>query len=230
MATYYDVLGVAPSAAPDVVRRAYLDLARRLHPDRSVGLSPADQQATARRMQQVNEAWRVLRDPKSRAAYDRSLAGAGRRPGAPKGPPRHAAAPRTPRPPRPEADDDTPIAHTPAEPGDVGVSIARAVPWIAVAVVLLAIFIFTAFAGPKRGADSQSLVGRCISLGTASAVVAVPCEGPNDGKVVAVVGSEATCPSSSKAHPLDAGRSVCVEPEQPKPTYTPVTPVSTTSR
>jgi hypothetical protein len=64
--TLYDVLEVAAAASQDDIRRAYLAMARRLHPDASAS---ADQRA----MQEVNEAWRVLRDPHRRADYDRSL-------------------------------------------------------------------------------------------------------------------------------------------------------------
>jgi hypothetical protein len=63
--THYDVLGVAPSAPVAEVRRAYLALARRHHPDR-----PGGDSAT---MRAINEAWSVLGDPGSRARYDRSL-------------------------------------------------------------------------------------------------------------------------------------------------------------
>jgi hypothetical protein len=207
VATYYEVLGVPVNAPPEDLRRAYLALARALHPDRTIGMSPVDSEHTARRMQQVNEAWRVLRDPPSRAAYDRALVDAGRRV------PRPASAPRVEDP-----DFDTPFQHTPAHPGDVGVSIARWVPWLSIAVVLMAIFIFTAFAGPKHKATSpRNLVGQCISSGNASAVVPVPCEGPNDGKVVVVVDSSSACPTGSTSRP-DGAVWLCLAPVHPVPT------------
>lgn len=59
------MLGVSPSADPAALRRAYLALARRHHPDRDGG--------DAARMRAVNEAWAVLSDPEARARYDRSL-------------------------------------------------------------------------------------------------------------------------------------------------------------
>lgn len=64
MKTHYDVLGVAPDSDRDVLRRAYLDLARRHHPD-------AGGDAVA--MLAVNDAWAVLSDPRRRARYDLSL-------------------------------------------------------------------------------------------------------------------------------------------------------------
>lgn len=63
--THYDVLGVDPSAPASAVRRAYVALARRHHPDRPGG--------DAEKMRAVNDAWAALGDPARRASYDRSL-------------------------------------------------------------------------------------------------------------------------------------------------------------
>jgi hypothetical protein len=64
--THYEVLGVGRAAPTSEVRRAYVAMARRHHPDRAGGDPVA--------MRAVNEAWAVLRDPERRASYDRSLA------------------------------------------------------------------------------------------------------------------------------------------------------------
>lgn len=61
----YDVLGVAPDADPATLRRAYLDLARRYHPDSAEG--------DAELMLRINEAWAVLGDHESRSRYDMTL-------------------------------------------------------------------------------------------------------------------------------------------------------------
>ena len=61
---YYKVLGVARSATEDEVKKAYRKLARKHHPDVN---KASDSQA---RMQEINEASEVLRDPQKRAAYD----------------------------------------------------------------------------------------------------------------------------------------------------------------
>ena len=68
--SHYATLGVADGAEPEVVRRAYLDLARRLHPDRWIDAGPASGPSVERRMREVNEAWRVLGNPARRLAYD----------------------------------------------------------------------------------------------------------------------------------------------------------------
>jgi curved DNA-binding protein CbpA len=61
----YKVLGVDPSAEPEVIAAAHRVLARRHHPD----VSP-DPEAEAT-MAEINAAWTILRDPVRRAAWDR---------------------------------------------------------------------------------------------------------------------------------------------------------------
>lgn len=70
MTGHYDVLGVRQDASRAEVRRAYLALARRHHPDRVGG--SLDQ------MQALNQAWATLGDPELRQRYDRSLVGPAR--------------------------------------------------------------------------------------------------------------------------------------------------------
>jgi curved DNA-binding protein CbpA len=60
---YYAVLGVAPSADPEVIRAAYRVLAQRHHPDRN---SNTDGSAMVR----LNQAYAVLSCPQRRADYD----------------------------------------------------------------------------------------------------------------------------------------------------------------
>jgi molecular chaperone DnaJ len=198
VATHYDVLGVTSTATSAEVRQAYRDRARRLHPDAIAG-RPASEIAAARRaMQDLNEAWRVLRDPATRAAYDRSL---------------RAPVTRSPSPPV-EADDDDwfdrPYPHPVAESGDLTVVIVRALPWVAVLVVLGAIFVFTAYA--DRGGDESDLVGECISIENAVASQ-VPCSEPNDGRVMAVVDAQDQCIDATTARVDGGGHWFCLDPE-----------------
>jgi curved DNA-binding protein CbpA len=67
----YAVLGVGRGAPAEEVRRAYLALARRHHPDAHAEGGAAARAAAERRMQEVNAAWAVLGDPVRRAAFDR---------------------------------------------------------------------------------------------------------------------------------------------------------------
>jgi hypothetical protein len=207
VATHYETLGVRADAPVEDLRRAYLHQARELHPDRAVTRPAGEATRTARRMQEVNEAWRILRDPIARAAYDRSLAAR-----------RQVVAPSPAADPGalPDDDDDdldTPFEAPLAQPGDLVVSLARALPWLAIIVVLMAIFVFTAFAGGHKDDDGPSgLVGRCVASGSASAVMAVPCEGPNEGQVVLIVDRSSLCPQGSTSRAVEANQWLCLEP------------------
>jgi hypothetical protein len=64
----YAVLGVAPTADRDEIRKAYRRLARQLHPD----LRPDDPEAEAR-FKEVAAAWEVLGDATRRADHDRRV-------------------------------------------------------------------------------------------------------------------------------------------------------------
>ncbi len=66
---HYRVLQVTRDAESEVIERAYKALARKYHPDRATGEASRDN----RRMQEVNEAYRVLGDPARRRAYDATL-------------------------------------------------------------------------------------------------------------------------------------------------------------
>lgn len=85
---HYEALGVPMGADPAEIRRAYLRLARRHHPDSHAGDGAAALAAAQRRMQEINAAWTVLGDPRRRRHYDDTVrrgtatAGSPARPGA----------------------------------------------------------------------------------------------------------------------------------------------------
>ncbi|HSJ35664.1 MAG TPA: DnaJ domain-containing protein [Acidimicrobiia bacterium] len=60
----YAVLGVDPDASPDQIREAFRALVRDRHPDTA---PPASAPAS---VAEVIEAYRILRDPETRARYD----------------------------------------------------------------------------------------------------------------------------------------------------------------
>jgi molecular chaperone DnaJ len=62
---YYEVLGVAKTAAQAEIRTAYRKLARQYHPDLNKGEDAED------RFKEVNEAYEVLSNDQKRAQYDR---------------------------------------------------------------------------------------------------------------------------------------------------------------
>ena len=87
----YRVLQVTPGAEQEVVNAAYRALALKYHPDRDA--SPA----AARRMQQLNEAFALVRDPLVRARWDAAHQDAAKPAGVP------ASRSSVPPPPRSSA-------------------------------------------------------------------------------------------------------------------------------
>lgn len=202
MATYYEVLGVGPTATSDEVRTAYRDRARVLHPDRAGG----DGGGSARAMQDLNEAFRVLRDPQRRADYDRRLAG---------------PAPGSTGGGRSVGwDDDFGQVYGTsrrAEPQDVTTSIVRSLPWIGVLFVLAVIFVFTAFASSDgddaREVPISDLLGRCVQVQQGVGVVPAPCDGPNEGRVEAIGARASHCPRGHTVLPVGGnGPWLCLRP------------------
>ena len=67
MENYYQILGVSDTASEQDIKKAYRELARKLHPD----LNPDP--ASAERFKRVNQAYETLSDAQKRAEYDQSL-------------------------------------------------------------------------------------------------------------------------------------------------------------
>jgi len=65
---YYKILQVEPQASQDAIDASYRRLARLYHPDLNLGKDSTQQ------MQELNEAYSVLRDPQKRREYDQYLA------------------------------------------------------------------------------------------------------------------------------------------------------------
>lgn len=68
MQTLYDILKVQPDAPPEIIRAAYKAMSNMYHPDKNGGDPDANEQ-----MQRINDAYKVLSDPKLRAQYDDEL-------------------------------------------------------------------------------------------------------------------------------------------------------------
>lgn len=66
MPTPYEILGVAPSASADDIKKAYRKLAKKLHPDLNPGNKKVEQQ-----FKELSVAYDLLSDPAKRARYDR---------------------------------------------------------------------------------------------------------------------------------------------------------------
>ncbi len=68
---YYAILGIAKTARPEEIKKAYLQLARDNHPDRV--RDPALKVEADRKFQLITEAYNHLRDDTLRREYDRTL-------------------------------------------------------------------------------------------------------------------------------------------------------------
>ena len=74
MKTYYELLGVAPQAAADEIKRAFRREIARYHPDKVQHLGPEFQEIAATRAAELTEAYRILMDAAARERYDSGLA------------------------------------------------------------------------------------------------------------------------------------------------------------
>jgi molecular chaperone DnaJ len=63
---YYDVLGINRSATQQEIKKAYLNLAKKYHPDRNSGDPDAE-----KKFKELSEAYDVLKDEQKKSAYDR---------------------------------------------------------------------------------------------------------------------------------------------------------------
>ena len=62
---YYELLGVSPEASQDEIRKAYLKLAKKYHPDKTGGDKAAEEKLKA-----INEAYDTLKNAERRKEYD----------------------------------------------------------------------------------------------------------------------------------------------------------------
>ncbi len=67
MENLYNILGVAPNAAPDEIKKRYRAMAMRFHPDRN-----SDEGAQAR-FNAIQKAYEILSDAQLRADYDQKF-------------------------------------------------------------------------------------------------------------------------------------------------------------
>ncbi|MFA6062682.1 MAG: J domain-containing protein [Gallionella sp.] len=67
MENLYNILGVAPNATPDEIKKSYRALAMRYHPDRNT--HPGAQS----RFNAIKNAYEVLSDDKKRSEYNQTL-------------------------------------------------------------------------------------------------------------------------------------------------------------
>lgn len=115
MKTYYELIGVEPSASPDEIKHAFRKEIARYHPDKVQHLGQEFQEIAAVRAAELTEAYRVLMDPTARERYDEELANGGAKPAA--SAKRAPAAPTpgqvpSPEPARAQQDTGEPFTET----------------------------------------------------------------------------------------------------------------------
>ena len=209
--THYQVLDVAPTADQAAIRRAYHLAARRWHPDRLGELTPADATQAENEIRRVNQAWEVLGREERRRVYDREL--------------KEGTAASAEGRPRPGVrNDDGVIRIDPRllDPEFVAARrhaqfeqishtqsvMLRVLPAVAILGLLVAIFVFTAYArndpgslpskttlaGPSLGAGINA--NSCVRVLTGPSLLAQPCGPQADGRVIGARLDlpSATCP------------------------------------
>lgn len=67
---YYEILGVLQNATQEEIKKAYLTLAKKCHPDHHPGNKAAEEQ-----FKKIAEAYSVLKNEDSRKQYDKKLSG-----------------------------------------------------------------------------------------------------------------------------------------------------------
>ena len=179
MPTHYEVLGVAPGADTEAIRRAYIAAAKANHPDRRQWEDVGRRTHADQRMLAANQAWHVLRDHGRRAEYDRTLRAAGttNRPRPTPGPTRQPGAAGVPSAGRPASS-----THSRPDPPSGFVvlaghaSIWRYAPFVIVMVVLVGLLVVSAYAtsndpstpaGPGPRASTPD-VGDCVLVAVLS--------------------------------------------------------------
>jgi curved DNA-binding protein CbpA len=81
MGTYYETLGITRDASPELIKYAHRSLVKVWHPDKFPGGSEAEAEA-GRRIREINAAYTVLSNARTRASYDAKLAAGPRVPSA----------------------------------------------------------------------------------------------------------------------------------------------------
>jgi len=226
--THYEVLNVASRSDQAEIRRAYHQAARRWHPDGFGAGEESDAVRAEAEMRLVNRAWEVLGDEDRRRSYDLELrrrsgptAGGGTRVG-----------------PRADADGVIRIDPRLLDPSVLAARrhaqsdqisnrsslILRVAPALAILGLLVAIFVFTAYArdggddaagatttlpGPSLGAGIQA--NDCVSVLTGPALLARPCDAAADGRVIGARLPDGVCPLATlRQVELTNGAIVCL--------------------
>jgi hypothetical protein len=217
---HYETLKVSPKATHDEIRRAYHAEARKWHPDRFNEHSPGEAEEAENSMRQVNEAWRVLRDKDLRRQYDNE---------------RNRTTPNQSRPGIRVDDNITRIDPRLLDPeflesrrqaqadyiDNRRSAVLRFAPYVALTVLLVGIFIFTAYQGDSRpatiattipGPDIGVPANACVRVIGGPQLLQIPCEaGIYDGRVIGAYDPGGSCPTNPKTvREIEMGNGITV--------------------
>ena len=189
---HYRTLGVQPDASAELIRDRYRSLALQLHPDRVTDSSK--RVAAAKRMAEVNEAWRILGDSGRRASYDLTL-----RPSSPNHPPVDERLPGR------QGDSLTGV-----EVSSTAGCALSVVPVVVALVIFFGMLIATAVLGGGGEVPVRMATGRCVDISTTVRVV--PCT-VNTPMIVGRGVAGTTCPTMAVAVVLPSRtEQICVAP------------------
>jgi DnaJ-domain-containing protein 1 len=215
-ATWYEILGVAPDAGHEDLKRAYTAAAVEWHPDHWREASPDEQERAERHIREVNAAWEVLGTPAARAAYDAELAESRR--------PRPVPTPGATTRARTPSFGDRLVDPRTSRGAVVGGERRgwRWVPVIVIGLVVVGVLVATAYAahhhdgGPSGGVQvhpDQYPVGSCVAVAPGPVAYTVPCDQPHTGTVAATTDYPRPCPSGTSTVALvEQQLSLCLTP------------------
>jgi tetratricopeptide (TPR) repeat protein len=70
MGNYYEILGLPPTATPAEIKTAYIELAKKYHPDKQMGKSAVAQKLAEDKFKQISQAYEILKNSEQRGDYD----------------------------------------------------------------------------------------------------------------------------------------------------------------
>lgn len=195
-------------ATPEQIRAAYRERARRHHPDHAALSGGSDGSAeTADAMAALNEAYRVLSDPRRRLDYDRAQQ-------APAG----SAVPPASRTESSWGADDVERPPPPPSPSRLIPAGPARVPWKMMAVMAgvgsVIVLIAAAVTDPPSTEPPDGIlrVGSCVEVERNFDVREIACTGEDDIVVELVLPTDATCPVGLGAFRDRLGLgTVCIE-------------------
>ena len=189
--THYQVLGVSAEASTDVIRRAYRERMRAIHPD--VNENSAD---GSQRMTEINLAWKTLSSPELRRAYDASV-----------------FVSKFSSVSSGGSNTETFISYAPARFPWRGMVIASVVG----AVLVLIAHAMTS-PGVPRPIDQLLSSGSCVNIDSSLSAVEISCTQPHDAVVEQLIAIDRSCPLEMGQFQDHQGMGVvCVLPARPVP-------------